>query len=150
MQAINRRTQLLVEDERATGAAAENVFRKEGEFWTIAYAGGVIRLKDRLGLFYVALLLAQPHDEMLAFDMVQARPSRGRTTRRAHANPEAHAGPLLDGRAIAEYRHRHRELRAELELTAGVVGRFGERGRGALERSRVRSLEVRALPGIIG
>ena len=38
----------------------EHVFRREGEYWTIAYAGEVIRLRDSKGLRYLAHLLRQP------------------------------------------------------------------------------------------
>jgi hypothetical protein len=38
----------------------EHVFRREGEYWTIAYEGQVIRLHDTKGLRYLARLLRQP------------------------------------------------------------------------------------------
>jgi len=36
------------------------VFQREGEYWTIAYDGAVVRLKDGKGLHYVACLLGHP------------------------------------------------------------------------------------------
>jgi hypothetical protein len=38
----------------------EHVFRREGEYWTIAYDGQVIRLRDAKGLDYLVRLLRQP------------------------------------------------------------------------------------------
>jgi hypothetical protein len=40
--------------------AARNAFRREGEYWTIAYEGLVFRLRDTKGLRYLELLLRQP------------------------------------------------------------------------------------------
>jgi len=36
--------------------AAQGVFRREGEFWTIACCGEVFRLRDVRGLVYIAYL----------------------------------------------------------------------------------------------
>jgi hypothetical protein len=41
----------------------QGVFRKEGEFWTIACRGEVFRLKDVRGLAYIAYLLGHPGEE---------------------------------------------------------------------------------------
>src|SRR5262245_25684828 len=49
---------------------ASNVFRYEGEFWTVRYAGQVCRLKDSKGLRYLAVLLAQPGVGVAAIDLV--------------------------------------------------------------------------------
>ena len=43
--------------------AAQGVFRKEGEFWTVASWGEVFRLKDVRGLAYIAYLLGHPEEE---------------------------------------------------------------------------------------
>jgi hypothetical protein len=42
---------------------AQGVFRREGEFWSIACWGKVFRLKDVRGLAYVAYLLGHPGEE---------------------------------------------------------------------------------------
>ena len=44
-------------------------FQREGEYWTIAYDGAVVRLKDSKGLRQIALLLAQPGRELHATDL---------------------------------------------------------------------------------
>src|SRR5206468_438423 len=44
----------------ARPGAAANVFRVEGEYWTIAYEGTVARLRDAKGLHHIAYLLRHP------------------------------------------------------------------------------------------
>jgi hypothetical protein len=42
---------------------AQGIFRKEGEFWTIACWDKTFRLKDVRGLAYIAYLLGHPREE---------------------------------------------------------------------------------------
>jgi tetratricopeptide (TPR) repeat protein len=116
--------------EAARPGAARNLFRREGEYWTVAYDGEVVRLKDAKGLRHLARLLAQPGRELLATDLEAA--DRGPATSapvgpgpRARggelaARPDlGDAGALLDATAKAAYRARLEELRAELEEAEG-------------------------------
>ena len=48
------------------------VFRREGHYWTVAYAEQVVRLKDSRGLRYLAHLLRHPGQEILAIDLAQS------------------------------------------------------------------------------
>ncbi len=106
-----------------------NVFRKEGDYWTIAYEDGVFRLKDSKGLHYMAHLLRHPGTEFHANDLVAAAAGP-----RAGAPSNAERGPsrqelaaeglvvsrlggvpaLLDARAKAAYQERLSDLREEL------------------------------------
>jgi hypothetical protein len=45
-------------------------FRLEGDFWTIAFGAELCRLRDGVGLRYLAALLRRPGTEMLAADLV--------------------------------------------------------------------------------
>jgi hypothetical protein len=45
---------------RSTVDAPQDVFRLEGEYWTIAYQGALCRLRDAKGLRYLAHLLLHP------------------------------------------------------------------------------------------
>ena len=117
----------------ATAAAAEvagNVFRREGEYWTVGYEGSVVRLKDSKGLRHLARLLAQPGRELLAADLEAANnPGAGPPP---SGSPQANcgelrvrpdlgdAGELLDAMAKAAYRARVEELRAEVEEAEGL------------------------------
>jgi hypothetical protein len=47
-------------------------FRREGEFWTIAYRDAVCRLRDSKGLHYLARLLTCRGDRIAAVDLVGA------------------------------------------------------------------------------
>src|SRR5262249_17008370 len=46
--------------DRADASAAEHLFRREGDYWTIAHEGRIVRLRDMKGLRYLARLLGQP------------------------------------------------------------------------------------------
>ena len=43
------------------GDSAENIFRKDGDYWTLRFQGGrVMHLRHRKGLSYIAILLSHP------------------------------------------------------------------------------------------
>jgi len=52
-------------------AAGQNVFRLEGEYWTIAYDGAVYRLPDTAGLRYLAHLLQRPGQKVAAVELAR-------------------------------------------------------------------------------
>jgi tetratricopeptide (TPR) repeat protein len=119
---------------RAAGEVAPEVaastFRQDGEYWTIAYDGSVVRLKDTKGLRHLARLLAHPARELLAVDLETAdgRPAgSGPVESRELAGdgelegrPDlGDAGTMLDATAKAAYRARLGELRAEVEDAEG-------------------------------
>ena len=112
--------------EAARPEVAGTVFRREGEYWTVAYEGSVVRLKDTKGLRHLARLLTHPARELLAVDLEAAdcRPAgaaapgpRGRAgAGELAARPDlGDAGTLLDATAKAAYKARLGELRADLE-----------------------------------
>src|SRR5262249_27310443 len=47
------------------------LFFKEGEYWTLGYAGHLCRVKDRQGLAHLAQLLRSPRTEFHALDLVR-------------------------------------------------------------------------------
>jgi hypothetical protein len=105
------------------------VFRREGEYWTVAYEGDIVRLKDAKGLRHLARLLAHPGRELHAAELeaaegqaAQAAPlgPRGRAeTGELQVRPDlGDAGELLDATAKAAYKARLEELRAELDEAA--------------------------------
>jgi hypothetical protein len=103
----------------------ENLFRREGEYWTVRYRGRVVRLKNMRGLEYIAFLLGQPGKEIHALDLStlinQGTPtgtvceSAGRSIddrmRVAHLGD---AGPLLDSKSRSNYRSRIGALTREV------------------------------------
>jgi hypothetical protein len=98
------------------------VFRPEGEYWSIAFAGEAFRLKDVKGLHYLAQLLRHPGREFHVLDLAAAgqtaglggaRPSPGREDD-LHQGRISGTGPILDQQAKAAYRARLRDLEEEL------------------------------------
>jgi tetratricopeptide (TPR) repeat protein len=109
--------------EVAAPAAATNLFRPEGEYWTVRYEGVVVRLKDAKGLHHLARLLARPGQELHVIDLEAAEGPAAPAGARSRAaagelapRPDlGDAGELLDATAKAAYKARRDELRAELE-----------------------------------
>jgi predicted ATPase/class 3 adenylate cyclase len=97
-------------------------FRREGEFWTISFAGETLRLRDVKGLRYLAFLLGSPGREVHALELVQA--AEGLATGHAEAEraetdlrPSSLSGaePVLDTQAKDAYRRRLEELGDDLQ-----------------------------------
>lgn len=49
-----------------TSPGSRNVFRREGDYWTLCHGGQDVRLRDSKGLFYLAQLLRVPEQEIAA------------------------------------------------------------------------------------
>jgi hypothetical protein len=103
--------------ERRDGAS-DGLFRLEGEYWTIRFAGDEFRLRDAKGLRYLARLLQAPGHELLALDLAREAASLGESAERFEtdlgSDALGDAGPALDPRAKQAYRSRVQELREEL------------------------------------
>ena len=84
---------------------ATNAFRREGEFWTLAFGGEVIRLKDSRGLGYLHTLLREPGREFHVLDLA----SPGSEVR------DGDVGGVLDERAKASYKQRLADLAEDLD-----------------------------------
>jgi non-specific serine/threonine protein kinase len=117
-------------------AVPRRLFRKDGDYWTVAFAGEPIRLKAAKGLDYIAHLLRHPGMEFTAIELVNAINNGGgeaRSQKRLHSSDPGievradlgDAGNILDGRAKADYRKRLKELQEELE----EAERFNDHGR---------------------
>ncbi|HXQ23712.1 MAG TPA: AAA family ATPase [Candidatus Acidoferrales bacterium] len=105
-------------------SAEPNLFRREGGYWTIAFAGTLVRLKDNKGLQFIAHLLRHPGQEFLALDLVDFGVSNAD---RGAAPQIAIGAPALDAEAKRAYKERLHELRDELE----EAERFNDFGRAA-------------------
>ena len=81
---------------------------QEGDVWSLSLRDRSTRVKDCLGIRYIAALLESPEQEILAADLAVA--VRGEEK----AAPPSDAGERLDHRAAREYRSRLDELRGEL------------------------------------
>lgn len=94
-------------------------FRREGDVWSIEFAGQVVRVRDARGLRHLSRLLSDPAREFHVLDLVAAE------TGGAAAHPLRDAGPLLDEQAKAAYRRRLEEIDADIDdaRAAGDAGR---------------------------
>jgi tetratricopeptide (TPR) repeat protein len=94
----------------ATGPAPRAFsFLPEGEFWTVQHAAGSFRLRDSLGLHYLARLFAEPNRPIHVLELLT-----GDATATGPALASGDAGELLDPQAVQSYRARARELEEEL------------------------------------
>ncbi|WP_162231713.1 ATP-binding protein [Allosalinactinospora lopnorensis] len=139
-----------------TGAGAASVFRREGDYWTLAYEGSLFRLRDTKGLHYLARLLAEPGREFHVVDLEAAEgpageaPPRGSGARARDDGLRSRpglgdAGELLDARAKAEYRARIEELRADLDEAES----FNDPARAARNREEIDAI-AHELAGAVG
>ena len=109
--------------------AAQGVFRKEGEFWTVASWGEVFRLRDVRGLAYIAYLLGHPGEEFHVLSLA-SKTSGKQNEADELAEPATEeqatqsdltvgrmgdAGEMLDAQAKAAYKRRTAELREQVE-----------------------------------
>jgi CheY-like chemotaxis protein len=110
----------VVEILALRGLGGTALFRREGEFWTVAFEGAAFRLRDSKGLHYISALLREPGRERHSLDLVGSQfPPQG-SAMRARTEPDAglhavgDAGPVLDPQAKAQYRARLDELEEDL------------------------------------
>ena len=87
------------------------LLRLEGEYWTIVYAGTIVRMRDTVGLRHLAQLLWHPQREFHALDLMRALALAGGS----HGGRPAGAGAnAVDAPAATAYRRRIRDLGEEL------------------------------------
>lgn len=93
--------------ESATDARETALLRRDGEVWTVRYAGREVLLREVKGLVDLARLLSRPGEEMHVLDFLEE-------SVRAEA-AGASKQPMADRRALADYRARLTELDTALE-----------------------------------
>jgi AAA ATPase domain len=156
MVAVAEGIRTLQAAKAAVPEAATNLFRREGEYWTVGFEGSVVRLRDTKGLRHLARLLAHPGREFHATELEAADrpppPAAAVGPRDRAAGGElavrpdlGDAGALLDETAKAAYRARLDELRADLE----EAERFNDLARAAQVRQE-RDFLVRELARAVG
>jgi hypothetical protein len=105
-------------DVGAAVGKQDATFRREGQVWTLAFAGRRARLHDLRGLRYIADLLAVPAREVYVLDLLTAHaatPSDHLGTDELTVSVSGSSEPMLDARAKREYRRRLGDLAQELE-----------------------------------
>jgi hypothetical protein len=106
--------------DAALDAVDRGTFRREGQFWTVAYRSEIARLHDLKGLRYISLLLAAPGRDVHVLELAGAQPAEPLSG--GHAGGEGlrpsrleGTEAVLDQQAKDAYRRRLAELGEELE-----------------------------------
>jgi hypothetical protein len=121
MAGLHERVAAQRERSSAAPPASDAIFRREGEFWTIAYGGQTFRLRNVKGLRYIASLLASAGSDVHVLELVSAATGRPADARARRADNDlvvswpSEPEPVLDDRAKADFARRLQELEAELE-----------------------------------
>ena len=130
--------------------ASVNVFRREGDYWTVIFEGSTVRVRDLKGMHYLARLFADPGREYHVLDLVAAETSSvahvddnraGRLPRAALGD----AGAMLDAHAKDAYRRRLAEIDDDIEQAQAIGD--GER---AAQADAERDFLLRELSRAVG
>ncbi len=108
----------------------ENVFRREGDYWSVVFEEHTVRLRDVKGLHYLARLLGDPGREFHVLDLVVGDRVEPGT---ASASGESDSGELLDPQAKESYRRRLVEIETDIE-EARAMGDSGRAAQADAER----------------
>ena len=126
-------------------ADGDVVFRQDGDFWTLAYAGKCVRLRHAKGLSYIATLLTNPGRQIHVADLIAASAADPRGAARGEATAAELVAQglrvsrgmprdlILDPRARADYRQRLADLHRELD----DAERCNDDGRAARARAEL-------------
>ncbi len=103
--------------ERDTGAerraaAEHDIFRREGDYWSVVFAGRTVRVRDLKGIRYLVRLLADPGRDFHVLDLVAAESGQPVAVERGRPGD---AGEMLDARAKDAYRRRLAEIEDDIE-----------------------------------
>ena len=79
-------------------AASVNVFRREGDYWSVIFDGHTVRVRDLKGMRYLARLLADPGREYHVLDLVAAETGSGAQVDSGQAGRPAALGTRRRGR----------------------------------------------------
>ncbi len=105
---------ILERIEVAASATTEtNVFRHEGDYWSVVFAGRTVRVRDLKGMRYLAQLLIHPGREFHVLDLVAAETGQKLAL--------GDAGELLDERAKSAYRRRLAEIEDDIEQARALA-----------------------------
>ncbi len=101
------------------GVAAEQVFRRDGDYWSVVFDGHTVRLRDLKGVRYLARLLADPGREFHVLDLVAGERGGSEDTSYSAERGLAFSTGLdgvvvLDGQAKQSYRRRLEEIAEDL------------------------------------
>jgi tetratricopeptide (TPR) repeat protein len=110
-------------DEQPAGSL--NVFRREGDYWSVIFEGHTVRVRDLKGMRYLARLLADPGREYHVLDLVAAETGSVAQVDSSQAaglprSTLGDAGEMLDARAKDAYRRRLAEIEDDIEQARAI------------------------------
>jgi tetratricopeptide (TPR) repeat protein len=105
--------------------AGVNVFRREGDYWSVSFEGHTVRVRDLKGMRYLARLLADPGREYHVLDLVAAETGSGAQVASSQAaglprSAFGDAGEGLDAQAKDAYRRRLAEIEDDIEQARAI------------------------------
>jgi hypothetical protein len=104
---------------RRSAVEQTNLFRRDGEYWTVGHRGLVVTLRDTKGLRDLGRLLAEPGREFHVLDLMAdgtgARSIPPSQAAEAGLATEGWGDPVIDQAARAHYQRRITELEQELD-----------------------------------
>ena len=109
-------------------------FVREGEYWSVSFAGTTFRLKDSLGIQYLVRLIEEPGREIHVLDLTGERAAGGAGVNEAIDTGDA--GELLDEEARRNYQRRLEDL----EETVAEAESFGDAARASRARAEIEML----------
>lgn len=125
-------------DAAGADAPSENRLTREGEYWSVEFAGRTVRIQDLKGIRYLTHLLAEPGREFHALDLVNLE--RGGSVDRAPRAGAVDADSLdgsgltmLDDQARAAYKRRLDEIDDDID-EAHVAGDIERAAQAEIER----------------
>jgi hypothetical protein len=114
-------TVLRPQDTPVEESSPNNVFRREGDLWLLAFEGKTVHVPHSKGLAYIACLLRAQGRELHVAQVL------AETAGVADVPSLGSAGEVLAPAALAKYKERILELREQIE----EAGRFNDIGRKA-------------------
>ena len=129
MEATGNVSPLQLSSPAEPAAPKSNIFRLDGQIWTIEHDGQAVHLKDSKGLRYLAVLLAHPNREFHVVDLVrrvegtppassqpQARPDREVLAELNQSNwGFGDAGDMIDDATRTSLKQRLQDLLEEMD-----------------------------------
>jgi tetratricopeptide (TPR) repeat protein len=105
---------------RGTQSEVANLFRREGDYWSVTFDGQTVRIRDLKGMRYLARLLTDPGREYHVLDLVAAESGQVGPVHAGGLQGLRHsalgdAGEVIDAQAKQAYRRRLAEIDDDLE-----------------------------------
>jgi hypothetical protein len=80
-----RRAEAQLEKNAGAATSPPTTFHRQGEMWTIAYAGTSVQVRDLKGMRYLAALLARPGEELSVVSLAAGHEDRAAIEQRLTA-----------------------------------------------------------------